>query len=340
MKKFWVRFTHWEYWPFSLVYLPVFFYFIGLAIKNRSLFFFTASNPTIDFGGMFGEKKSEIYEIIPKEYLPETCLIPKGNKIQAIQKGLQMGYPIIAKPNIGERGAWVKKIETEHQLEEYVSQCPVDFLLQEFVDYPVELGIFYVRFPNDKNGKVTSIVRKKFLNVTGDGVSNIHQLLQKNERALLTANLNSDFLTLNGERVPRNGETVLIEPIGNHCRGTQFLNDNDQISEQLHLAMDELAKKIPKFHFGRFDLRCQSYEQLERLQNFKIVELNGAGSEPGHVYHPGYPIMKAYKDILWHLRVLSDISVQNKNEGVAYWSFAKGYKKWKDHQRYNRILSS
>jgi len=340
MKKVWARLTQWEYWPFSVLYFPVYFYYIWLAIKRGSLFFFTASNPKIDFGGMFGEKKSEIYDIIPEEFIPKTVLVSSGDGTSAFQQASEMGYPLIAKPNIGERGIWVKRIENEDQLEKYVCDCPVDFLLQELVDFTIELGVFYVRFPNEVQGRVTSIVRKNFLKVLGDGRHTINQLLKKNERALLTADLESEFLSKNGEEVPEMGEEVLIEPIGNHCRGTQFLSDNQQISEKLNAAFDRLARQIPDFYFGRFDLRCASYEDLIQLKNFKILELNGAGAEPGHIYQPGYSLLQAYKDILWHLATLSKISAENKQRGIPYWTFKKGYQKWKAHKRYNRLLSA
>ena len=289
---------------------------------------------------MFGEKKSEIYDLIPENFIPKTYLIAKGDTGHAKERAEHIGYPLIAKPNIGERGIWVQKIENHDELLEYSVNCPVDFLMQELVAYPLELGVFYVRVPGEEKGKITSIVRKKFLTITGDGQTSIEKLLLKNERALLTANLQSEFLKEHGEFIPEFGLEVLVEPIGNHCRGTQFLNDNHEISDSLNSAFDQLAKQIPEFYFGRFDLRCNSYQDLSQLKNFKIIELNGAGAEPGHIYHTGYPLIKAYKDILWHLRVLADISAENKKRGFAYWTFSRGYRKWKSHQNYNRILAS
>lgn len=289
---------------------------------------------------MIGEKKSEIFDLIPKEYIPETHLISKGDRIKAVEVSSKIGFPLIAKPNVGERGIWVSKIETQAELENYVDGCPVDFLIQELIDYPIELGVFYIRYPNDENGRVTSIVRKNFLSIQGDGKTNVLDLLKQNERAILTADLESDFLKENGMNIPKEGEEVLVEPIGNHCRGTQFLNDANEIDEDLSMAFDKLAKEIPDFYFGRFDLKCQSYKDLRHLKNFKILELNGAGAEPGHIYQPGYSLVKAYKDILWHLKVLAEISAQNRKRGVRYWPFSSGYKKWKEHGKYNKLLAN
>jgi hypothetical protein len=286
---------------------------------------------------MFGEKKSEIFDIIPNKYLPETDLVGQGDQEKAVALADKIGYPIIAKPDIGERGVWVKKLDNKEDLIQYCSQCPVDFLLQEYIDYQVELGVFYIRYPGEK-GIVTSIVRKEFLSVTGDGNSSIMDLLQKSPRAMLTADLSSDFLMQEGGRILEKNERILIEPIGNHCKGTMFINDENEINSDLTKAINQIADDIPDFYFGRFDLRCQSFEDLKQLKNFKILELNGAGSEPGHIYQPGYSLIRAYKDIIWHLRVLADISILNHKNGIPYWTFKKGYLKWKSHKIHNRLL--
>ncbi len=288
---------------------------------------------------MVGEKKSDIFDLIPDEYMPKTLLIRKGDLERAALEAEKMGFPVIAKPDVGERGNWVSKIHSQQALKKYVEACPVDFLIQEMVDLPIELGVFYAKYP-DRDGKVTSIVRKDFLSVTGDGKTTVNQLLEKNTRALMTADLESDYLKQIGSEIPEKGEQVLIEPIGNHCRGTKFLNDNHEIDDELDQAFNTLADQIPEFYFGRFDIKCQSYEDLKQLKNFKILELNGAGAEPAHIYQPGYPLWKAYKDIFWHLSVLSDISRLNRKKGHSYWSFSQGYRKWKAHQRYNRLLAN
>lgn len=288
---------------------------------------------------MVGEKKSDIFKLIPDQYIPKTLLIEKGDIERAALEAERMGFPLIAKPDVGERGNWVSKLHSLNELKKYVETCPVDFLLQEMVDYPIELGVFYVKYPGEQ-GKVTSIVRKDFLSVAGDGQSTISELLKKNTRAVMTADLESEYLQLIGQEIPADGERILIEPIGNHCRGTKFLNDNHEIDEALNEAFNKLADQIPDLYFGRFDIKCQSYEDLKELKSFMILELNGAGAEPAHIYQPGYPLWKAYRDILWHLSVLSDISALNRKNGHSYWSFKRGYKKWKAHQRYNRLLAN
>lgn len=42
-----IRLTHWEYWPFSVVYAPLYPYWLLLVLRSRSFFFFNTSNPGI-----------------------------------------------------------------------------------------------------------------------------------------------------------------------------------------------------------------------------------------------------------------------------------------------------
>ena len=167
---------------------------------------------------MFGERKSEIFDLIPQKYIPATKLISKGDLIKAKLEAHNIGFPLIAKPDVGERGIWVSKITDENELAQYVTNCPVDFLLQELIEYPLELGVFFVKYPG-KDGKITSIVRKEFLEVVGNGKDTVRQLLKGNSRALLTADLTSKFLVKVNDKILDEKESLVIETIGNHCSG-------------------------------------------------------------------------------------------------------------------------
>lgn len=340
LQKLWTKISQWEYWPFEVLYFPIFFYYGWLAFKCRSFFFFTAANPSIAFGGMMGERKSDIFELIPKKYFPTTHLIAARDVQDALATAPLIGYPMIAKPDIGERGKLVKKIENELQLIAYAKKCPVPFLLQAYVDFPVELGVFFVKQPGEEHGLVTSIVRKEFLTVTGNGEDTVDRLLRRNRRAQLQFDFDNpeNFALL--QYVPAKSHRITVEPIGNHCRGTQFKDVTYLATPALHQAFSRLANEIDGFYFGRFDLRCKSLDSLERLEDFQILELNGAGAEPGHIYQPGYPLLKAYQTIIWHLDTLAQISIANRYKGVKYWGFKAGLAKMKSVRSYNQQLES
>ncbi|RED98848.1 hypothetical protein C7460_10940 [Marinoscillum furvescens DSM 4134] len=288
---------------------------------------------------MLGERKSDIFKLLPADSYPETVLIAARDVQHALAAAEQIGYPMIAKPDKGERGKLVKKIENELQLIAYAKKCPVPFLLQAYVNYPVELGVFFIKPPGSEKGMVTSIVKKEFLTVTGNGTDTVYQLLQADQRAKLLYGFSKPENQTLLQHIPNKDERIIVEPIGNHCRGTQFLDNTKLASPELHAAFSRLTSKIEGFHFGRFDLRCQSIESLTRLEDFQILELNGAGAEPGHIYQPGFSLREAYRTILWHLKALAEISLENHRQGIPYWTFSAGLAKLKAIRTYNQLLN-
>ncbi|MEK7255295.1 MAG: hypothetical protein AAB316_11155, partial [Bacteroidota bacterium] len=169
---FYIKLTNWEYWSMYVSNIPLVLIWLWFALRSRRLFFFTAVNPVIETGGAWGESKYHILQRIPAKHLPKTAFIPKGADFEEIKVKFQqadLSYPVIAKPNIGERGLLVKKIKDEHELAEYAAKNNMDFLIQEFVSLPLELAVMPHRFPGETKGKVTSICIKETLKITGDG---------------------------------------------------------------------------------------------------------------------------------------------------------------------------
>jgi hypothetical protein len=333
LNLFFTKLTNWEYWPFEIVYFPVVIYYIFLSIKARSFFFFSASNPSIETGGMMGESKYSILKNIPDGFKAFSLFFKKNtSQVEIIDsiKENNLSYPLIAKPDVGERGASVEKINSKEELVHYLSIHKNDLIVQEYIDFPVELGVFYYRFPDRSKGTVSSIVMKDFLKVRGNGSSTLGELIARYPRASFQFNRLNDKLDYT--IIPEKDSIVLLEPIGNHCRGTTFLNANNFIDEELIKVFDQISFSIPGFYFGRYDLRCTSIEDLRKGKNIKILELNGAGAEPGHIYQPGFSIFSAWAELLFHWKILYKISVQNHKEGIPYMSFSEAKRKYNEIQ--------
>lgn len=323
-RSFYIKTFSWEYWPMWLVYFPVSFYYIYLALKARSFFFFSASNPSIETGGMFFESKWSIFKLIPKEYYPSTILVKKeddGNAILAKIKDANIVFPVIAKPDRGERGWGVRKIGNVSELACYKKVISVDFLIQAYVNCPLEFSIFYYRNPNDEHGSITSVTLKKLLTVTGDGHANMEELIKRDNRSFLQyyklkQNKQTDF-----NRILQRGESEVLVPYGNHVLGAMFLDYNHIIDKALVDTFDDISKRIDGFYFGRFDLRCTSMEDLRIGKNISILELNGAGAEPSHIYDPRYSFFKAQRVIAKHYNMMYQAAFINKQAGVPFMSF-------------------
>ena len=330
-----IKLTHFEYWTWWIFYVPLLPYWLFQAIRTRSLTFFTNADPCIDYGGFFGESKMEILRQIPKEYLPKTIFIEKQSDLKTIVDRLikeNLVYPIICKPDVGERGTQVEKLYSNYDLVQYLSNVQADFIIQEFINYDIELGVLYYRYPNAPTGKVTSVTRKEFLAVLGDGKSNVGQLMQQSTRARFQVkSMRKRLGDMGMNEVIKSGEKRILEPIGNHCRGTKFLDNNFLLNSQLDEVFDKIALTIDGFHYGRFDMKVKSIEDLYSGKNIRIMELNGVSSEPGHIYDPKNTLWAAYRDLARHWKIIADISIQQQRRGVMPVPFGILWKVVKRH---------
>ncbi len=324
--NFFIKLTHWEYWPFGIIQAPIFLMWAWYALKERSLFYFSASNPSILTGGMMGESKYDILRRIPDSVKPKTVLVElpaTSNQVVDTIKQHNFLYPLIFKPDVGERGWMVRRIYNEADVEKYLSEIKISFLIQEFVDAPLEFGVFYVRFPSQANGFVNSITGKEFLSITGDGKKTIQELILEKDRAKIHwKTLKQRYADRLMEILSANERLELVS-IGNHCLGTMFLNKNHLITPKLINTFDSISKQIDGFYFGRFDIRCKSTEDLESGK-IKIMELNGCGAEPSHIYQPGSSLFAGVRALIMYWQNMHRVSRENHKRGVPYLAFKDG----------------
>jgi hypothetical protein len=342
-KAWFIKLFNWEYWPFNVVYVPIYFYWVWLMIKSRSVFFFNTSNPLIINGGFLMESKKEIYDLIPQQYYPATLLFKTGSNIDDVMKSIErrgITFPAIAKPDIGMRGILVQKIESEKELANYISNAKVDFLVQDYIEYENEVGLFYYRYPGAAKGNISGIVGKELLTLTGDGISTMEELLMKDQRFILQLPVLKETHADTLKIILKKDERHLLVPYGNHCRGSKFLDVSNLIDEELVNAIDKVCKEIPEFYFGRMDIRYKSWEDLKQGKNFSIIELNGAGSEPTHIYDPRHSIFFAWKEIIRHLNILYRISrLNHQRKKIPYMAFSSGIRMLKENAAYIKMIS-
>ncbi len=285
-------------------------------------------------GGMFGESKYDVLKLIPEQLRPNTILIRYPFSYKQVLASLYENgfkFPVILKPDLGERGFMVQRVFNEKDVEEYSKKIEADILIQELIDLDVECGVFYTRFPNERDGKVTSLVLKEMLTVTGDGISTLQELILDKPRAKLQWEVLKESQAEKLTVIIPKGSTVELNAIGNHCLGTKFINGEHLNNPQLSKTFDLISKQIEGFYFGRYDLRCASIEDLYQ-GNIKIMELNGCGAEPSHIYDPGFSLWKALVVLSQHWKNMFIISVQNHKRGVPYLSMKEGkriYRKFK-----------
>ncbi|HKQ06486.1 MAG TPA: VTT domain-containing protein [Blastocatellia bacterium] len=320
----WHRLRRWEFWPAWVFYVPVIVYVAFLALKHRSLTLFTAANPGIIAGGFVGESKIDILrqlsasaDFVACATLIEATLdaeerIARGRSFMA---GQGLSFPVVLKPDAGQRGSGVAVVRTEAELAAYLKGSTVATIIQEYVP-GVEFGVFYYRYPNEAKGRIFSITEKRFPVVTGDGLCTLERLILQDPRAVCMARF---YLDKQRERLadrPAAGEAVQLVELGTHCRGAIFLDGGWAKTAELERAVDEISRGFEGFYFGRFDVRAPSVEQFMQGHGFKVIELNGVTSEATHIYDPRNSLFAAYRVLFEQWRLAFEIGGENRRRGV------------------------
>lgn len=298
----WRRLIRWEYWPSLPVYLPLTPVFILNALRHRSLMVVTLANPGMPSGGFVEDSKHDILQkLAPSGRVAAFSLIARSlspkHKIAAFdQAHTQLGssYPIVLKPDMGERGRGVLIAKSRDEALEYITQSNLCIIVQEYIA-GTEYGVFYERHPKDKRGKITGITLKGNTVISGDGVSTLEKLILSDPRAVCLAPL---FLNMHKRAlndILPNGKKLSLNKLGTHSQGSLFLDHCYLHTAELEQAIDVASQHFQGFHIGRYDIRVSNEEDFKAGNNWKIVELNGVTSEPTHMYDPQHSLFHAWK---------------------------------------------
>jgi membrane protein DedA with SNARE-associated domain len=315
------RIWRWEFWPPCLLYAPLVPWLGYLAIRHRGLTTFTAANPAIPHGGVVGESKYSILRALPAEWVVPTTLIPPGAIGSRVAQALEWielgghGWPIVLKPDVGQRGAGVRLAHGRAALQAYLAAMPAPVLVQRYHPGPFEAGIFYARRPGAARGRIFSITDKRFPVLTGDGRSTFEELIWSHPRLRMQARVFLQRHRDQRRRVLGEGETVRLTIAGNHCQGAEFRDGADLITPALEAAIDTVSRAYPGFYFGRFDVRYADRAQFMAGRDLAIVELNGVTSESTNIYDPDRSLGWAYATLLRQWRLAYEIGDQNRRAG-------------------------
>ena len=340
MKKLIQRLTNWELWNFYLLYLPITPVWIWYCIKSRSLWFFSSSNPTITFGGFEGEGKKEMYIQLPESLVPLTTYFLPSDSFESVKNKVQemeFQFPFIVKPDIGMKGILFRKIDSWEELEHYHKIVPAEYIVQAMITHPIELSVFYYRHPASQKGIVSGFIQKDLLQVTGDGVSTLKELIENDGRAKFRIEEMQHRHGNHFDSIIEKDHVFYLSFAANHNRGARFTNLHSHIDQSLTDVFDKLS--IPtQFYYGRYDIKANSIEDLKRGDGFQIIEFNGCGAEPNHIYDCGMSLWDAYSVLLTHWKALYEISKHNHRNGTPYWSFKKGYQFLKESGKHFKLL--
>ena len=310
-------------------------------MRTRSFWFFSNVNPTLYFSGFDGETKEEMFLQLPVAFFPPGIYIQPGESIKNIickmhTAGLQ--FPVAVKPDVGTKGLLFRKIENEEQLAAYNSLLPFSYMIQELITCPLELSIFYVRYPGEEKGMITGMIAKEYLHVKGDGSSTLKKLIEDHPKAFMMAQEQKLKHAEKLNDIIDENEIFYLNHLGNHNRGARFINLKHEIDEELLSVMDNINLYSKHFYYGRYDIKTTSLEDLKKGKNISILEFNGVGSEPNHIYDIGLSYVQAINIIAQHWKYMFEIGKINYKKGIAYIPFFKGMQMLKASKRNIKLM--
>jgi membrane protein DedA with SNARE-associated domain len=315
------RIRRWEFWPLWLFYLPVLPWIGWLALRHGGLTTPTATNPGQPHGGVVGESKSEILAGLPAEAVQPSFRVdpgPAASRVAVLRAHLERqgwSFPLVLKPDEGQRGAGLKLARGWSDVEAYLERDPRAVLVQAYHPGPLEAGIFYYRMPGEQRGRIFSITDKSFPEVTGDGSSTLEELILRHPRLRMQWKIFATRMAERWSSVPEEGERVRLAVAGNHCQGTMFLDGERLISPALERSIDAVARECDGFYFGRFDVRYGTEQALRDGHGYRFLELNGVTSESTDIYDPDNSLWAAYRTLFRQWRIAFEIGAANRRAG-------------------------
>jgi len=335
-----------EFWPGWVFYTPVVIYWIVLGLRYGDFSLPSAANPRITTGGLCGESKSSILDQAGPdacEWIAQYVKLKTGRddlrRAQALLQRAGLATPLVVKPDIGCNGTGVRLAETEQALAEVLASFPrgVDLLLQELVSYDGEAGIFFIRPPREKEGFISSLTHKRAPILFGDGRSTVRDLVMNDPRTGRIPQIYLPRLENRLAEILPLGTPLRLVFAGNHCKGSIFTNGDIDITAALTATVNRIIDAVPDFHFGRIDVRYESVSALRRGTGFRIIEINGVGSEATHIWDPATRLKQAYRTQFHHYRMAFAIGAAQRAAGARTCGVMTMLRDW---VRQRRLMAS
>lgn len=314
-----------EQLPKWLNLIPMVAQWVWLALRYGAAALPASANPAITAGGLVGEGKSEYFRIMgphARSFTADFAVFENGGEasLNAAEEAMReagLEYPLIAKPDIGWCGFGVRLVRDAQELKDYLRRYPSGekIILQRYITYEGEAGLYYARFPGEARGRVTGVLLRAFPRVVGDGKRSVGELIAAHPRA---KRLGSDGMSepcCDPSYIPAPEEIVRVSITGSTRVGGCYSDATSLITPVLEDAVDKIARDMTELHVARFDVRYDSLGKLRLGKDFKIIEVNGAGSEAVHAWDPRYSLASCYRIVFAKQRLIFAIGDAMRRRG-------------------------
>lgn len=319
------------YWISKHFYWQSLYHWFRNGVRFKSMTFFSAGNPAINLGGMLSDKKTEFYDILPKQLLPATTIVDNYASAKVFIDENSLQYPVILKPNIGLKGMMVEKIYSAKELqvffenEEYKDR---EWLLQEFLAQEFEYAVLMYKYPKSGKYGISSFIEKVYPSVYGDGVRTYRKLIEEYKNPFLVKDFPLKKFADQLEEVPAKGHKVVLDEIGNYSRGAKFYSLNHEIDTRMESLYFEQYKSISGLNFFRIDCKADSLADC-KAGRYKILEVNGMKGEPLHIYDPKSTFYGNIKILIEHWGHIQQVTYEQSDLLSDAPPFLEGFRSWR-----------
>jgi len=315
-----------ERMPKWLICVPLVVQWLWLSLRYGGATLPSAANPHLTSGGLVGEGKLEYFRgmgPLARSLTADYCAVfndgtANEDSLRRIMAENGLAFPVVAKPDLGLCGYGVRLLPDMAALRAYLAAFPSGetVVLQRYLPQEGEAGIFYARDPVTGEGRIIGLALRYFPRVTGDGRSTVAQLVAADVRARRIARSPRHECNVPSESVPAAGQQVRLATIGSTRVGGLYRDGAALITPELVRAIDAIARDMPDFHFGRFDVRCENLRELGAGRGFTIMEINGAGSEAIEAWDPDIGVLQGFRMVFAKQRLLFAIGAAQRKAGV------------------------
>jgi hypothetical protein len=310
--------------PKWLNLVPMVLQWTWLGLRHGSFTLPSSANPGITAGGLVGEGKLEYFRSMgtvaraaTADFVAVANVPSRGVAAPlAAMRAAGLGFPVIAKPDLGWCGYGVRLLHDDAALCDYQLRFPEGetFLLQRYLPDPGEAGLFYMREPGDSRGRLIGILLRHYPSVVGNGVDSVATLAGRDARLARGAADPAHEPAHDPARVPAAGERIRLSTVASTRVGGTYEDGSALATPALLDRVDAIARDMGVFLAGRFDVRYRDVAALQRGE-FSIMEVNGAGSEAVHAWDPKYSIADVYRIVFAKQRQLFRIAAANRRLG-------------------------
>ncbi|MBC7601282.1 MAG: hypothetical protein H7255_01290 [Ramlibacter sp.] len=315
-----------ERMPKWLICVPLVVQWLWLSMRYRSTTLPSAANPHLTSGGLVGEGKLEYFRdmgpVARAATAPYIGIVAgsahTGGSLAQQLADAELAFPLVAKPDLGLCGYGVRRVEDMTALLDYLGKFPAGemVVLQPYLSQPGEAGVFYARDPANGQGRIIGLALRYFPRVVGDGRRTVAQLMAADPRLARLVASERHECVVDTTHVPATGECVRLATIGSTRVGGLYRDGHACITPALTSAIDAIARDMPEFHFGRFDVRFDHLRDLAAGTGFTIMEINGAGSEAIEAWDPETSLVNGLRRVFAKQRLVFAIGAANRRRGI------------------------